>query len=361
MIYIILGTKGQFMKMFPLLKKFDKYKIPYKFVHTGQHYGIIEENIKRFNIKEPDVYLTIKKEDLKNIWEMLRWAPKVLWNARGLNIKKSDCVIVHGDTESTLLGLFIGFYFRAKLVHIESGLRSGDIFNPFPEEIIRNITSYFADVCFCPSEKDSLNIKGKKTVVVTNGNTIFDSIKIALSYNPSADIEKTLNQKYVLFLSHRKENFFSKKSSNVILKSLEKILQNKHKVIWVLHANTEYELKSKNLWNKVLFLKSHYDVTLISHFLDYVDFMHLVKNSQFVVSDGGGLQEETYFLNKPILILRKKTERDWGLGETAYLSYLDDKKISYFLEHVNMFKRKSEVKGSPSEIIVHFFRKNPQG
>ena len=357
MIYNILGTKGQFMKMFPVMKLFDRHKILYKFIHTGQHYGIIEENIRRFNIRKPDRYITIKKADLKNILEMARWFLKALWNARDLPIKRNDYVIIHGDTESTLLSVLIGLYYRAKIVHVESGLRSGDIFNPFPEEIIRNIASHFADICFCPTSKDALNINKKKTIIITNGNTIFDSVKIALLSNPSEYIKKFYKKKYVLFLSHRKENFFSQKARMAIISSLIKILHSGYSVIWVLHANTEYELKAKKLWDEILFLKSNYDLTLISHFLNYVDFMHLVKNSEFVVSDGGGLQEETYVLNKPMLILRKKTERDWGLGETAHLSAFDDKKVEYFLKHVDSFRRKSEIKGSPSEVIAKFFEK----
>ena len=360
MIYIILGTKGQFMKMFPVMKLLDEHKVEYKFIHTCQHYDIIEETRKRLKMRKPDIYLTVKKNDLRSFWEFLIWAPKVLWNARKLSIKRNDYVIIHGDTESTLLGFLIGLYFRAKIVHIEAGLRSGDIFNPFPEEMIRNIASFFADICFCPTEKDAQNIKGKKTVYVTEGNTIFDSISFVMKLKPSSEVETRSGEPYVLFLTHRKESFFSKQRVITILDILEKIMKKQHKVLWILHSNTEYELKAKDLWMRVLKMRSQYDLQLYHNFLNYVDFMHLVKSATFIVSDGGGLQEETYYLNKPLLILRSETERDWGIGETAYLSSFEEGKINYFLENFSRFKRKTSIRHtSPSKIIAGFISKLP--
>lgn len=354
MIYIILGTKGQFMKMFPVMKLFDKYKVPYKFIHTGQHFGIIEANIKRFKVRRPDVYLTIKKEDLKNIKEMFFWMPKVLWNARKLKIKKTDWVLIHADTESTLLAVIIAKFFRAKTAHVESGVRSHNWLEPFPEEIIRAIADYTCDINFCPYENDAQNIKKKTGKYITYGNTVFDSVRYALRERASEKINKLKNKPYAIFLIHRKENVLIKRRFESIIDTLEEILRRGFRVIWPVHATTRFELKKHNLWDRVVFLQSKYDL-ILDYFFDYVDFMHLIKNCEFIASDGGGVQKETYYLNKPMLILRKTTEDEPGVGENSYLAHLEKDKINYFLDNYKKFKRKPFVKRSPSEVIVNYF------
>lgn len=355
MIYIILGTKGQFTKMFPLMRVFDENGIEYKFIHTGQHYGIVESNIKRFKVRKPDVYLTIKKEDLKNIWEMMLWIPKVLWNARNLHIKRKDFVIIHGDAESTLLGFLIGKFFDAKVVHIEAGYRSGSIFEPFPEEIIRRVVDRFSDVAFTPYKEFVPNMRRNRNTIVTNGNTVFDSVKFALKEVISKKAHKLMSKTYVIFLIHRKENVFVKSRLKAILRFLEVILKKDFRVIWVVHANTKFELEKQDVWKKILKLQSRYDLVL-NYFFDYVDFMHLVKNSEFIASDGGGLQKETYFLNKPMLILRKRTENEPGVGENSYLSELKMKNIIYFVNNYKKFRRKKSFIGSPTKTILDYFR-----
>ena len=202
MIYVILGTMGEYIKMFPVMKLFDQQNIDYKLIHTCQHYGIIEKNRKRFKARKPDIYLTLKKKDLANIWEFLLWAPRVLFNARKLPITKNDFVIVQGDAESTLLGFIIGKFFRAKIAHVEAGIRSGDFLEPFAEEIIRTVVSRFSDVCFCPSEKNAKTIKGKKRVFVTNGNTVLDSARLAHCSKPSLEIEKLKKKRPIYITIH---------------------------------------------------------------------------------------------------------------------------------------------------------------
>lgn len=358
MIYIILGTKGQFMKMFPIMKLFDKHKVPYKFIHTSQHYGIIEESRKKLGVRRPDVYLTVKKEDLRNIWDLLIWAPKVLWNARKLKLKKKDWVLIHGDTESTFLALIIAKFFRARTAHIEAGGRSHNWLEPFPEEIIRALADNLCDIDFCPYPWDSANIRKKRGKYLTNGNTVFDSVRLALKVEPSEKAKNITKKKYVLFLIHRKENVFLQERLNSIMLILEEILKKKIKVVWPIHTNTKYELKKKKVWDKIVSLQSKYDLEL-NYFFDYVDFMHLVKSSEFVASDGGGLQKETFILNKPMLVLRKVLEREPGVGETSYLSYLNVNKVRKFLKIYRNCKTKEKYNNSPSEVIVNYFKKNP--
>lgn len=343
------------MKMFPIMKLFDREKIPYQFIHTSQHYGIIEDNRKRLHVRKPDVYLTQKKEDLRNIGEMLWWMPQVLWNARTLPITRNDWVITHGDAESTLLSFLIAKYFGAKTAHVEAGMRSGNYLEPFPEEAIRVFVDHFSDVCFCPQKEDVSHIHGGAKAVVTNGNTVFDSVRMALETPPSKEVKKLFPEKFVLFLIHRKENLFTKKRMSSIIDILEAILKKGYMVVWPMHTNTTYELQEKGVWDRIESLKKKYPLTT-SYFLDYIDFMHAVKHAVFVASDGGGLQKETYFMNKPMLILRMKTEPEPGVGETAYLSMLSLKKVEYFLHNLSSFTRKHTPPGSPSKIIVDYLK-----
>lgn len=357
MIYIILGTTAEYIKMFPIMKLFEKNDIDYKLVHTGQHGRLIEKDIKRLKLREPDIYLISKDRDVKNIniKGFFFWIPKVLINSRKLSINKNDFVIVHGDAISTLLGLIIGKLKGVKVAHVESGKRTFNLFSPFPEEITRIIVSRFADVCFPTSETEARNIGRKKHIYITNGNTVFDSVRTILKLKPSIDLKKVIKTEYVLFLVHRQENILIKKNLTTITEVLEMILKAGHKVIWPMHLTTNYELEAKGLWQKISELQNRYDLE-INPPANYIDFIHAVKHCQFVASDAGGVQDETYLLNKPMLILRQATE-NLGIGETAFLSCLDKEKVAYFLNNWKNFKRYTKINGSPSEIVTDYFQK----
>lgn len=346
---------GEYTKMLPIMQLFDKHGVNYKFIHTCQHYGIIENIRKKFKGKKPDIVLTLKKKDLANIKEFIPWAIRVLFNARKLPIKKNDFVIVHGDAESTLLGFLIGKFFRAKIVHVEAGFRTNNFLEPFPEEIIRTIVDRFANICFCAYKELAKNIKGKKVIIITDENTILDTLRSALKIKPSSKIKDLRKKQYVLFTLHRKENLMIKKRLSTILDILETILKRNYHVIWPLHTNSAYELKSKGLFDRVDQLKTKHDLQT-NYFLDYVDFMHALKYCSFVVTDSGGLQTESYYLNKPSLILRKFMEIEKGIGETAYQSSLDIEKVNYFLDNLYKFKRRNKIKANPSRVILDFFK-----
>lgn len=354
MIYIIIGTTAEYLKMFPIMKLFDQNKIDYLLVYTEQHHNLIEKDTKRLTSRQPDIYLTSQKNNLESIGKFLLWILKVLFNGRKLPIKKNDYVIVHGDAISTLLGLIIGKLHRAKVAHVEAGKRTFNLLSPFPEEITRIIVSRFSDICFATSEKEVKNIGKKKNVYLTNGNTVFDSVKTALKLKPSTEIKKLEKTKYVLFLIHRQENILLKKNLVQILEILEIILKKKFRVIWSMHLTTNHELKVKGLLPKISEFKRKYNLGITPLF-NYVDFIHAVKSCAFVVSDAGGVQDETYFLDRPMLILREATE-NLGIGETAYLARFSKEKVKYFLNNIHLFKRKTKIQGSPSKIILNFFK-----
>ena len=348
-LHILIGTKAELIKMAGVLKELDRQKIKYNFVHTGQHTKKGLELIKIFGLKKPDLWITKRKEDLKTPSEALIWAAKGVIKGKFSGIfKKGDIIVVHGDTESTLMGAVIAKLCGCKLMHVEGGLRSFDIFNPFPEEINRRITDRFSSVIFCPDEWACSNVqkyKNKAEIINLGINPVIDAINFSIGKTKPASIPKG---KYSILMLHRKETLYVKNKLNIALDILEKII-NKMPTIFILSKNSEHVLKKVGFLDKI---KNNPNV-MIRDYYDYVTFMSLVNKSEFVAADSGGIQEETYLINKPYLILREKTERQEGLGETALLSKLDINKVNYFLDNYKKFRRKKKIgKASPSKIIV---------
>lgn len=354
MIYIIIGTRGQFIKMFPVMQLLKKHRLDYRFVSTSQHYGFIKRHWQKFQVRPPDFYLSHKEKDLTSLRQAIIWAAKVMFNAPRLPIKKRDWVIVHGNTESTFLGFLIGKLLGAQIIHFEAGVRTGNFLEPFPEELIDTFVSHLADVCFCPQRQNAQNLSKKKKVFITNGNTVIDSVRYSLKVKASPRVSQFKRRKFVLFLIRRKENLLFKKRIDSLFQILTLILKKGFKVIWPMHPNAQYSLKTKNEWPRIVNLQKKFDLK-IEKLFDYIDFVHLIKLSQFVASDGAGLQNETYFLNKPMLILRKVTGNTPGLGETAFLSYFNLKRVNRFLNHYSQFKRPGPLTQTPSQVIIDFF------
>lgn len=348
-LHILIGTKAELIKMAGILKEFDKRKIKYNFIHTGQHTKTGFELIKIFQLKHPDFWITQRKEDLKTPIEALMWVAKCVILGKMLRIfKRGDMIIVHGDTESTLIGTILAKLTGCKLCHVEGGLRSFDIFDPFSEEIVRRITDRFSQYIFCTSEWSCSNLKKEKSkadIYNIKSNTVNDAIALAISKTKPKNIPKG---KFAILMLHRKETLYNKKRLETGIKIIKKITD-KIKTVFILSKNSEHVLKKIGFYEKI---KKHPNI-IIRDYYDYASFLHLVDRSEFLAADSGGIQEETYALNKPYLILRKKTERKEGLGETAFVSNLEMNKVDYFLKNYKSFKRKKKWKmQSPSKIIV---------
>ncbi|KKR91377.1 MAG: UDP-N-acetylglucosamine 2-epimerase [Candidatus Gottesmanbacteria bacterium GW2011_GWA2_47_9] len=355
MIYIILGTIGEFIKLFPVMKQLGRHGVGYRFVFTGQAAGTVNRNIKRLRIRKPDYVLSNRTKDLESISQLLAWIPKVFLAARRLPIRRNDYVIVHGDAVSTLLGFFIGKWYGAKIVHIESGKRTHSLFNPFPEEVIRIFISRFSDICFPANQNDANNIRYRGNVFQTKGNTIIDAVREVLHHKPSKTIRRLTRTPYVLFLVHRQENILLTNNLKTIVAILQIVLKEKFRIIWPLHTNTRYALVANNYLRFLHHLAKSYSFFTTSLF-DYPDFIYLLSKCLFVVTDEGGVQEEAYILNKPTLVLRKTSENP-GIGETAMLSDLDLERVRTFLRTYPTLVRRQEIRSSPSRMVVDVFRK----
>ena len=354
-LHVLIGTKGQLIKMAPILMELDRRGVPYNFIHTSQHKGICEDIARLFGLRDPDVYVVTKEKDLKNLPQMALWFVKVLMsgilNRRRIWKGGGGMVLLHGDTESTLLGLILAKFCRSSVVHIESGLRSYRFLEPFPEEIVRSVVSRHAEILFAPSQwaAENLRREGRKgTIYCTKGNTVFDSLRYVLSLQGDG-VFPIPREAYAVASVHRKETLYSNHRLRIAVSSIlraSKLLR----VILVLHKKTEHALKKHRLLQT---LEQNANIVVSHSFFDYFSFMKLVDNCEFVVTDGGGLQEETYFLNKPCLLLRNVTERQFGLGTTAYLSKFNNARVQYFLNNYRSFRRTESIDGiSPALVIV---------
>ncbi len=333
-VVILIGTKGQLIKTAGVMLELQRRKIDYTYVQTDQHPSLNRILERKMGLKPPDINLTNNREDLSSPKDMLSFVFKVIRNAfkhRDV-FRKGDILITQGDTVSTLLAVLIGKFFGMKVAHIEAGLRSFSIMHPFPEELVRRISSYLSDILFAPSEWAYNNLKAywsRKLVVNTMQNTVYD---VLFEFVPPR--EKDVDSDYVVSAIHRQETIYNRKLFEKAVQTIERASRMK-KVKYILHRTSETQLMKFGLYERVA---SNPKVEIMGY-LDYISFMELVKNSAFVITDGGGLQEETYYLNVPCLIMRFRTERTEGLGETAYLSKFEDSRINYFLENYRKFRR----------------------
>jgi|UniRef100_A0A7C6ECG7 UDP-N-acetylglucosamine 2-epimerase (non-hydrolysing) len=343
---ILIGTKGQLVKVAPVMKELQDRNIPYKYVQTDQHPNFNRELEGKFGLKPPDLNLWKGKKDLVKIWQLPIWFLTCFINA--LRHRKffagEKILVTHGDTISTLFACLVGRIYSLKIAHIEAGLRSFNIFHPFPEELVRRISSKLAHILFAPSDWAAGNLQRERGKVInTRQNTVYDTLAIYVKKRPDKEKEK-----YVVVAIHRQETIYNYRRLKKAIDTVLAVAKN-FSIIYILHKTSEHQLKQFGLYDKI---KTNPNIRLIGY-LDYITFMNLVGNCEFVISDGGGLQEETYFLDVPCLILRNRTEREIGLNETAWLSEFKDERIDYFLTHYQQFHRKKEfVRWYPSKIIV---------
>ncbi|MBN1811541.1 MAG: UDP-N-acetylglucosamine 2-epimerase [Anaerolineae bacterium] len=242
--------------------------------------------------------------------------------------------LIHGDTLTTLLSLLYAKRCGLKVAHVEAGLRSYHLLDPFPEEIIRLIAMRYSDILFAPSDWALENLHkmgyGGKSINA-GGNTIIDTIRYARKHTDGGQRPST---PYAVATTHRVETIYSRPRMEKIVILLERIAAERL-VLFVLHEPTRQQLSRFGLYTRIMQNSSIRVLPL----QPYLEFVNLLAGADFVVTDGGSIQEETYFLGVPCLIMRSKTERLEGLGENAYLAKFDAEQIDKFLQLLPELKR----------------------
>lgn len=316
-ILLVFGTRPEAIKMAPLVLAFQKHtqELEMKVCVTAQHREMLDQVLEIFNIT-PDFDLNIMKprQDLYDVTSNILLGMKEV-----LTEYQPNVVLVHGDTTTTIATAMSAFYQKIPVGHVEAGLRTGDIYSPWPEEANRKLTGTLTKFHFAPTQtsKDNLlkeNIDNNDIYIT--GNTVIDALLWVLDkINNTSTLKSELSQKiesqfsaledgkkFVLITGHRRENFGQ---GFLDMCSAIKTLAQKHQnvnFVYPVHLNP-------NVQKPVLELLSGIDNVYLISPLDYEPFVYLMSKSYLILTDSGGIQEEAPSLGKPVLVMRDTTER----------------------------------------------------
>lgn len=310
-VMTVFGTRPEGIKMAPIVKKMEETKEIESIVCvTAQHREMLDQVLNIFNI-EPDYDLNIFQPGQT----LTKITTKALEGLEEVIIKeRPDLLLVQGDTTTVFAGALAAFYQKVKIGHVEAGLRSGNIFSPYPEEANRKLTGIITDFHFAPTERNKKNLLREdydEEKIFITGNTVIDALKLVVKDNYIFHIEKLNNidfenKRVILLTSHRRENL-GKPMENIFSAVKETVEKYEDvEVVFPVHLNP----KVREIANKVF--NNHERVHLIEP-LDYEPFTNLMAKSHLVVTDSGGLQEEAPSLGKPVLVVREETERPEGV------------------------------------------------
>jgi UDP-N-acetylglucosamine 2-epimerase (non-hydrolysing) len=327
----------------------------YKLVSTGQQPQDLASLEKAISVKPDFVFRDPNSLPLTNLNQVVNWTFKTLLQLKRLfsssEFKRSaSTIVVHGDTLTSTLAALIGYLSQHRVAHIEAGLRSGNLLNPFPEEIDRIFTSFLATLHFAPGLKAAHNLMGKRGEIVnTHLNTVVDSLTDVPKLRPSG---LNLPKDFALICLHRTELLSNKSMLSQTLRTIGE-MSLRIPIVMVIDPLTESTLQNQEDYAMI---ESSPDVSIIKKII-YPEFQYLLQNCEFLVTDSGGQQEEAAQLGIPCIVHRRATERHEGLGENAILSYWDQQSLLKFAQNYSEYRRPAAKIGrSPSDIIVNSLR-----
>lgn len=370
-ILLVFGTRPEAIKMAPLVHKLKHN--PYFHTQvcvTAQHREMLDAVLEIFDI-QPDFDLNIMKkgQNLADITtQMIQELDKIYQSF------KPDLVLVHGDTSTTFSASLAAFYNKIKIGHIEAGLRTGNIYSPWPEEANRKLTGVLTDFHFAPTKEAQENLLKEgysKDKIFVTGNTVIDALflakdKIENSNSLDSEYQKkfsflNLEKKIILITGHRRENLDGGLEN--ICKAVKKIadLHPDIQFVYPVHLNPKVQDVVSNVLSK------QHNIFLIKP-LDYLPFVWLMKHSYLILTDSGGIQEEAPSLGIPVLVTRENTERPEALlAGTIKLVGTDQKKIidtvSLLIQNSDEYLKMSQAinpygDGHTSEKISQIIQKN---
>jgi UDP-N-acetylglucosamine 2-epimerase len=323
-VTIVIGTRPEFIKMLPVIRKFKLLEIDLDIIDSGQHKELLKPYWDKYNIT-PTHTLDLMKPG-QSLAELTAKALSQLQNYFDGQIISPSLVLAQGDTTTVLATAMVCFYNKIKFAHIEAGLRSFDFNNPFPEEFNRKVTSLITDFHFCPTEisKRNLNSEGIGSNIYVVGNTVVDSLNEFMSNEliwvddlfPGAEFLQKYHGKLVLITCHRRENHGANLDKIITTISILAEQNPDFLFFWAVHPNPNVNIIVQNS-----VLKQRANVVL-SPPLDYFVLLRILQASFCVITDSGGIQEEAPSFKVPVLILRSQTERPEGVN--AGIAYLVD-------------------------------------
>ena len=327
-VMLVFGTRPEAIKMCPLVKEFQKHKDSFKVIVcvTGQHREMLDQVLQVFGVT-PDYDLNIMRQG-QDLYDV---TARVLYGMRDvLDETRPDVVLVHGDTTTSAAAALAAFYRQIPVGHVEAGLRTRNIYSPWPEEINRQITGRIASYNFAPTPLSKQNLEDEKAPgkVYVTGNTVIDALHMMvdrLSLDKALAAEQIVNlqkagydvtrldggKKLVLITGHRRENFGAGFISMV---TAMKDLSRKYPevdFVYPMHLNPNVRKPIHEVFGD--------DLASFGNFffiepLQYLEFVYLMAKSYLVLTDSGGIQEEAPGLGKPVLVMRDTTERPEALS-----------------------------------------------
>lgn len=339
-IVCVIGTRPEALKMIPVIEALQRIK---KFaIHTiitGQHRELLSQILGQSNISIDANFDVMTHNQSLNLLS----ANLLMHFDRYLDNNRCDLIIAQGDTTTTLISSLSAFYKKIPFAHVEAGLRTTSINDPFPEEFNRRTTSIISDLHFCPTYQAAENLRqaGITQHIYITGNTIIDML---LNYSSKITAIPNPSRKMILVTCHRRENFGQPLLD--ICQALKLLAQRNPTIdiLLLVHPNP-------NIKTVVEHELAHIPNIVLSEPLDYTQLVTVLKKSYLVLTDSGGLQEEAPALNKPVLVLRNSTERPEGIANGA--SLLVGSNIANIIKHVetllvdNQLYQKMSLAGSP--------------
>ncbi len=359
-IVIVAGTTAEIIKLSPVMRALRDSGSRYELWNTAQHVDGLRATLDDLGLPQPDEHF-IDPDGQKPLvrssqvpgW-MTRIAVHTLRNRRRLRQRLNDgtrpLLVVHGDTFTTALGAMIGRFLGVPVAHVEAGLRSGDIWNPMPEEINRRIVGKLARLHFAPTQREVDNLRREKAngqIVHTGANTAVDALRTMLGNREPA---VPLPERFGLVTLHRFELLRSEK---VFRETLQVLREGSARLPLVMTAGDIERHRIEELGMTGLFDEQFQLVPK----QPYAHFLPILARASFVVTDSGGLQEECATLGTPCAIQREATERHQGLGENVILTEFDARRLRGFLSEWESYRRRSQLDDfHPTAVIVDHLR-----
>jgi UDP-N-acetylglucosamine 2-epimerase (non-hydrolysing) len=357
MIIFVYGTTAELIKMAPVFVRVSKHGAVTLTLCTAQQADEVSVMADNLGLPQPDVLLAngVHGRPLEQSRDVIPWLTSVLvsftrsYRRLRAEVRKSRTILlVQGDTFTAVLGAFMGRLLRVRVGHIEAGMRSGDIWNPFPEELNRRLITWLAHYHFAPGAGPSANLRRRPGEVVNTGaNTVRDSLESVTNHLDNIEgLAKSLPSRFGIVSLHRSELLNNRDLFTETLTVLAEFAKSTS-LVFIDHAVTAEAVRASSLDH--LFDEQFIRVRK----LPYHSFAALMRRSSFAVTDSGGLQEESYYLGLPCLVHRFRTERAEGLGRNAVLSGFDAAVLKEFLDDPERYRLNVPESGpSPSEIIV---------
>lgn len=380
-VMLVFGTRPEAIKMCPLVKEFQKHNDEFETIVcvTGQHREMLDQVLNIFEVK-PDYDLNIMKQG-QDLYDV---TARVLTGMRDVFKEcKPDVVLVHGDTTTSTAAALAAFYQQIPVGHVEAGLRTHNIYSPWPEEMNRQITGRIATYNFSPTPLSESNLKAEKAQgnIYVTGNTVIDALhmvvnKLKNDETLAKEQKEILKQagydvnrlaggkKLVLITGHRRENFGE---GFIHMVTAIKDLKNKYPgvdFVYPMHLNPNVRKPIHEVFGEDL---SNLGNMFFIEPLQYLEFVYLMEKATIVLTDSGGIQEEAPGLGKPVLVMRDTTERPEALASgTVHLVGTDYQKImdevSTLLEDEQAYEKMSKAvnpygDGKACERIVEILKK----